>query len=78
MVNLATSSLNAGCSLASKALGIMKKNIQWPEEEFTLQDLIGLNPQFDSLTLHFLVNRKLSDGSLIKTKQDGCFRLNQR
>ena len=52
----------------------IKKNINWPTEEFTLQDLIGLNPNFDSLTLHFLVNRRLSDGSIIReSKADNVF-----
>ena len=48
----------------------MKKEITWPAKEFTLQDLIGLNPQFDPLTLHFVVNRKLADGSVTQ-RQSG-------
>jgi hypothetical protein len=48
----------------------MKKEITWPAQEFTLQDLIGLNPQFDPLTLHFVVNRKLADGSVTQ-RQSG-------
>ena len=52
----------------------LKKNINWPTEEFTLQDLVVLNPNFDSLTLHFLVNRRLSDGSVIREfKADNVF-----
>jgi hypothetical protein len=49
----------------------MKKPIAWPQKEFLLQELIGLNPDFDTLTLHFLVNRRLSDGSLFRTSKPG-------
>jgi len=57
----------------------MKKPIAWPQKEFLLQELIGLNPDFDTLTLHFLVNRRLSDGSLFKTSKPGeyCAKANE-
>jgi hypothetical protein len=56
----------------------MKKTITWPTEEFTMQELIGLNPNFDTLTLQFLVNRGLSDGTVVKTKQSDKFRVKNR
>jgi len=52
----------------------MKKEIIWPKEGFMLQEFIGLNPDYDTLTLQFLVNRKLADGSLQKTGKPGEFR----
>ena len=51
--------------------------INWPENEFTLHDLVVSNPNFDSLTLHFLVNRRLADGSIIRESQsDNTFSSN--
>ena len=51
--------------------------INWPENEFTLHDLVVSNPNFDSLTLHFLVNRRLADGFIIRESQsDNTFSSN--
>lgn len=57
---------------------IIQKTIKWPPKEFTIQELISMNQHFDSLTLQFFVNRRLSEGTLARSKESAAkFRVKQ-